>query len=225
MSWEKEQIIILIMSTPETSQKYGQVVCTAGITENNEWRRLWSFTPQLKRKHKIHRWDIIEVKTQKTKNHRKETRKIDITSLKKIDSILKKKRKGIIEKIADKSIDQIIENKRSIGILKPNIKKLKLVKSITEDEKKFGLFFPKYHFLCGKPCSICSKKYFYHKMKCRDWGANVLCRKVKSNPNGKEIVYQKLFYDMKDKFDTYFSIGTHRRWHTWMIVGLFWFKK
>ncbi len=80
--------------------------------------------------------------------------------------------------------------------------------------------------LCDTPCSICSRQYVYHKMKCRDWGSNVLCRKVKNIPDGERIVMQKLFYSMKHLYETYFGIGTHRRWHkVWMIVDLFWFKK
>ena len=223
--WEKELIKILIMSTPEKSRTYGQLVCTAGITDTNEWRRLWSITPKLKRKYKLHRWDIIEVKTRVTKNHREETRKINNTSIKKVGIVPKKKRKDIIIKLTKESLQDIINDGSSIGILKPDIKKLELVPSRTEDEKRFGKFYTKYHFACNKPCSICGKSNSYHRMKCRDWGANVLCRKVKNNPDGEIIVTQKMFHDMKNKFDTYFGVGTHRRWQNWMIVGLFWFKK
>jgi len=103
---------------------------------------------------------------------------------------------------------------------------LKLKTSTIDDDKSFGRFFPKYHFTCEIPCSVCSKQYVYHKMKCRDWGSNVLCRKVKNNPDGERIVMQKLFHNMKYLHETYFGIGTHRRWHkVWMIVALFWFKK
>lgn len=225
MGWEKEKIIILIMSTPETSSKYGHVICTAGITEDDEWRRLWSITPKLKKKHKIHRWDIIEVNVQTTSNHRMETRKIDENSIKNYAHIHKNNHKDIIERIADNSFDDIINAGRSIGILKPNIKRMKLIPSITKDDKSFGKVFPKYHFKCDTQCSMCSNQYAYHKMKSRDWGSNVLCRKVKNDPNGNDKIKQKLFDDMKNNFDTWFGVGTHRRWQTWMIVALFWFTK
>ena len=225
MGWEKEKIIILIMSTPENSRKYGHIICTAGITENDEWRRLWSITPHLKKKYKINRWDVIEVNTQITPNHRIETRKIDETSIKNIGSIPKKEHLTIIRRIADRSLDNFINNNRSIGILKPKIERLKLIPSTSKNDKSFGAFFPKYHFRCEIPCSVCSKQYKYHTMKCRDWGSNILCRKVKNNPDSRRIVIQKLFYNMKFMHETYLGIGTHRRWQTWMIVGLFWFKK
>lgn len=213
------------MSTPVPSRKYERVICTGGITENDEWRRLWSITPKLKSSHKIHRWDIIEVKTKKTINHRIETRKIDEKSIKNIGSIPKKDQKNILERIANTSLDDIINSGRSIGILKPNIKKLKLIPSITNEERSFGKFFPKYYFKCEVPCTMCEQNNFYHKMKCRDWGSNILCRKVKNKSDGKVIVRQKLFFDMKSKYNTYFGIGTHHRWKNWMIVGLFWLKR
>ena len=213
------------MSTPQTSRTYGHVICTGGITENDEWRRLWSITPKIKKRYKIHRWDIIEVNTRPTTNHRIETRKIDGRTIKNLGSIPKRNHKDIIVRIANKSLDDIINNGRSIGILKPNIKNLKLRTSTTKDDKSYGNFYAKYHFTCEIPCSICKKQSSYHKMKCRDWGSNILCRKVKNNPDGKEIVRQKLFHDMKYNYNTYFGVGTHRRWRNWMIVGLFWFKK
>jgi len=225
MSWVKERITILIMSTPESSSRYGHVICTAGITEDNEWRRLWSITPQIKKKYKIKRWDIIETNVRTTNDQRIETRKIDPESIKNYAHIQDWNHKNIIEGIADNSLDDITNAGRSIGILKPNIKRLKLIPSTTKDDKSFGKVFPKYHFKCDIQCSMCSSQYAYHKMKCRDWGSNVLCRKVKNKPNGNDIIKQKLLDDMKNKFDTWFGVGTHRRWQTWMIVALFWFTK
>jgi len=40
-SWEKKRITVITKAYPEQSKKYGSVACTADITEDAEWIRLY----------------------------------------------------------------------------------------------------------------------------------------------------------------------------------------
>jgi hypothetical protein len=40
MTWEKKRVLVTVTAYPEKSKKYGQVVCTIGLTEEGDWIRL-----------------------------------------------------------------------------------------------------------------------------------------------------------------------------------------
>jgi hypothetical protein len=37
MTWEKKRVLVTVTAYPEKSKKYGQVVCTIGLTEEGDW--------------------------------------------------------------------------------------------------------------------------------------------------------------------------------------------
>jgi len=37
----KEKVLVLVRAIPEKSERYGYLICVAGINERNEWRRLY----------------------------------------------------------------------------------------------------------------------------------------------------------------------------------------
>ncbi len=41
MTWEKKRVLVTVKAYPEKSKKYGEVVCTIGLTEEGEWIRLY----------------------------------------------------------------------------------------------------------------------------------------------------------------------------------------
>ena len=41
MTWEKKRVLVTVTAYPEKSKKYGQVVCTIGLTEEGDWIRLY----------------------------------------------------------------------------------------------------------------------------------------------------------------------------------------
>ena len=41
MTWERKRLLLAVKAYPERSRKHGDVVCTAGITEEGEWIRLY----------------------------------------------------------------------------------------------------------------------------------------------------------------------------------------
>lgn len=59
-------------------------------------------------------------------------------------------------------------------------------------------------------------------------GANILWKRYRDNKDeAKEKVTEMCFYKMKEKYDSWFALGTHSEWpfSKWMIISLLWMKK
>jgi hypothetical protein len=240
VSWEKEYILVLIEAAPNWSDKYGSyLVCTAGVNEKREWRRLYPM-PLESIMRKIHRWDWIEVDTTKPeRDPRAESRKIDSDSIIACEKTItdREERRTLLDDLSEVSLDKPTEEKRSITLIKPEILGFDIIEredknvQLTLNGKKFekqpygdvGLY---YKWRCEKPCQVCAKRP--HVMECFDWGANVLWKKYKANrEEAKGKVTEMCYYNMKEKYDSWFALGTHSQhpFSVWMIVGLFWMKK
>jgi hypothetical protein len=93
MSWVKKRVLVTVKAAPEPSKKYGDAVCTAGITEDGEWIRLYPVPLDLWRRGKgFRKFDWIEVECEKVSQEeklgRKESHKIKGESLKIVDRSL-----------------------------------------------------------------------------------------------------------------------------------------
>lgn len=239
MGWEKETIAVLVEAAPTWSKKYGYLICTAGLNEKGEWRRLYPMPLDIVLS-KIRRWDLIEVETTKPEHDaRKESRKInpDLIIHRGKSLIDREEKRSFLNNLSEKSLDSAQTEKRTLTMIKPEVLDFYIEErkeeriQLTLNGKPFrkqpygdiGLF---YRWKCPVPCKGCIKRP--HMMECFDWGANQLWKRYEANPEeAKEKVTRKLFFDMRDRFDTWFALGTHSRYPflRWMIIGLFWFKK
>jgi len=170
---------------------------------------------------------------------------IEVTKTNLVDPSIKgvwDKRRRILEKTLSNSIESLEasgkETRTSLGIIKPKLNtiKFKLKKPIEEIEvdiakdiqlnlygKKLqkvdkieNIFY--YSFkCCGNDCSG-------HKMICTDWELLQSFRKWKNKYNDPRILEQKLkekYEDWMKNRDLHFILGTHNRFGTWFIIGLF----
>jgi len=239
LSWEKESITILVKAAPNWSKKYKKYeICTAGISQDGDWRRLYPFPEQNMVRRGIHVWDVIEVETSKpTDDIRPESRKIKAESIVKIGHLEnREERRDFLKKITEQSLETALKERRTLTLIRPNIESFKVVKrtpepkQVTLEGKAFkprpygdvGLY---YKWTCSKPCQFCNERP--HVMACFDWGANILYKKYPNEEEAKVKVKHKCFYEMKYDNETWFALGTHslRPWKKWMIVGLLWMKK
>ena len=72
---EKKKILITVKTYPVPSKKYDETVCTAGITENGEWIRLYPIEfRKLEHSKQYKKYDLVEVMVEKrTEDFRKES--------------------------------------------------------------------------------------------------------------------------------------------------------
>ena len=76
MSWVKRKVLVTVKAAPEPSKKYGDAVCTAGLTEDGEWIRLYPVPLDLWRRGRgFKKFDWIEVECKKVSQEEKLGRK------------------------------------------------------------------------------------------------------------------------------------------------------
>lgn len=138
MTWEMKRILVTVKAYPEKSRKHGTAVCTAGITDDGEWIRLYPmpYTSFLGAD-KIQRYDWIEAECEKVideKLGRKESYRVRDGSVRIVDRSLSlskisgkapwEKRNSIILPRIDPSLEfleqQFQEDKTSLGLIKPS---------------------------------------------------------------------------------------------------------
>lgn len=119
MSWVKKRILVTVKAYPERSKKYGTAVCTAGITDEGEWIRLYPLTTRsFSGDNKISKYDWIEVECRKVKREklgRKESYKVREETIKIVDRSLSRRnfdwkgRNDIVLKNVSSSIEFLEE--------------------------------------------------------------------------------------------------------------------
>jgi hypothetical protein len=82
--WETKKVLIIVKTYPTPSQKYYETVCTAGITDDSHFIRLYPVPYRsLRPNQKYHKFDWIEVDVQKSyQDKRPESYKVRQESIK-----------------------------------------------------------------------------------------------------------------------------------------------
>jgi hypothetical protein len=136
MTWEKKRVLVTVTAYPEKSKKYGQVVCTIGLTEEGDWIRLYPIPFNVfSGPKKLRKYDWIEVNCKKAeeKLRRKESYRIRDGFLKIVDtSLSSRKIKG--------KVDWIERNKLILSHVAPSLEDLQA--KFDEDRTSIGLIKP-----------------------------------------------------------------------------------
>ena len=136
MTWEKKRVLVTVKAYPEKSKKYGEVVCTIGLTDQGDWIRLYPIPFNVfSGRDGLKKYDWIEVdcKRAEEKLSRKESYRIRDGSLKITDrslSLIRVKgranwveRNKILLSHISPSLEELRDNfdddRTSIGLIKP----------------------------------------------------------------------------------------------------------
>lgn len=85
---EKERILITVRTYPTLSNKYVETVCTGGITNRGEWRRLYPVPLRYLQDDQQYRtFDVVEVDVKEGNDGRPETRRPHLPSLRIIEPL------------------------------------------------------------------------------------------------------------------------------------------
>jgi len=247
----KERLLVLAKAAPEASAKYQELVCVAGITENNEWRRIyplpWNlFWKNSEKNFKKKTWIEYELENDKPSVHRPESRKIkfdSITPLKEasfaeIEKLLLEKNTCIEE------LEQKGPRVQSLGTITPT----QIIDFKPVDNTHYQQLVTKkaQQDLFGKPAiglEIPRYKYQYafkddntgrtHECLCEDWEAAELYRKCEQyRKNGKYADENEVHEKVRNKMlnitknnHVHFIIGSHYRFPTYIIIGVIYPRK
>jgi hypothetical protein len=252
MTWgyEKKKLLILVKTYPNPSKGYVETVCTAGVTETGDWIRLYPVSYRyLENDQQYPKYSWVEVEVQKASgDNRKESYKPKNESITVVRPPLGGKlqwdeAKSILVPTAHKSLCELVRLKEqnvSLGIFKP----LKITgfywkeetPEWTEEEQEaiiqqdlFGIgkkplekmpYSFHYQFECN------DERCNGHDLTIIDWEIQQAYRNWRTKYNENEVL-QKIKEKWLDTLfgpdrDTYFIVGTHHRFKTFIILGVFW---
>lgn len=133
ISFTKTKILITVMTYPHPSRGYQELVCTAGITENMEWVRLYPIDYRYRPRHQQFRkyqWINIDLLPYGAGNdRRKESRKPDLESMQSLGSPLStrdnwRERRAIIDAMPAHTVKELKalyeKDRTSLGIVRPS---------------------------------------------------------------------------------------------------------
>jgi len=145
---KKQKILVIVKAYPEKSKKHGSSICTAGLTENSEWIRIYPIRLNIFQNKRgiLKKWNWIEAKIEESneKLNRKESYKVDERSIRLINSDLTKtsrkntwnERNKILFPLLKKSREELEVLKQteniSIGLIKPKSFNFYIRKPINE---------------------------------------------------------------------------------------------
>ena len=128
-----EKILIVVKTYPTLSSKYAELVCTAGVTENGEWRRLYPVRfRQLCSEDKYKKFQWVEAELEKSGNDgRPESYRIARNSLKTVEEPLttnnywRARREAFLNKVElHESLEELImgahRNELSLALFRPS---------------------------------------------------------------------------------------------------------
>lgn len=238
----REKLLILSITYPEFSKKYYYRVCIAGITEIGELRRIYPVPIKifLKNSKIFEKYNWIEYDRLAKSNSRKESYKISLNNIKKVETIEINEVVDLIKnKISNLETLSELRDKKdiSLGFIKPKnlkitveipVERIEKKKDLTSQRTLFngttGDFFIPYHF---KFYFLCS-----NSISCK--GHNIICEDIKyweyfrQNLNNKKPYYldckkveTEIINPISMNPDLIFMMGTHFQFKTWIIISVF----
>lgn len=246
----RKTALIVVRTYPVPAKKGVEVSCTAAITNDGSWLRLFPVPyRRLAPEQKFHKYQWIDVEVERAADARPESHKIIQQTIKILDSIGTERewqgRKDVIYSLKSSGLCSI-QRKRdaelspTLGIFRPRITRLIIEQAkspewtdderqllsqgnLFEDESVEALEKVPFDFRYEFDCEDPGCKG--HSLKCTDWELGESWRKWRQlyGEDGWEAAFRNKYeIEMKDRFDTHFYVGTlHQFPNAWIIVGLF----
>lgn len=250
-SSSKKRVLIVVRTYPTPARKGVEVSCTAGITDAGEWIRLfpvpYRFLSDDKRFHK-YQWVDVEVVRAPSDARPESHRLVSRDAISIVEGPLStddawRARKDIVLPLRAHCLC-CLERARAanehptLGLVRPRSIRRLLIEpdDPTWDTEQLAIlrqpdlfdpppdhelekipFLFRYEFWCDdQDCNG-------HTLACTDWEMAQSWRDWRRvYGNGWEEKFRERYEsDMISKKDTHFFVGTHHRFKTWMIIGVF----
>jgi hypothetical protein len=247
---QTKKALIVVRTYPVPARQGAEVSCTAAITDNGEWLRLfpvpWRY---LAVEQQFRRYQWVEVSVLKASDPRPESYKLTQRGIKILSEPLStdrdwQLRRDFIEPLRShclcclkKSLDA--HGQPTLGIFRPkNIEKLVISPETPNWTESQLATLSQGHLFAKAPGKQLEKiphrfKYRFccdhpdclgHELSCTDWEMAEAWRKWKQEygDNWESKFRQRFEQEMIEKYDTQFYVGTiHQHPKEWIIVGLF----
>lgn len=247
---QQKKVLVTVKTYPTPARKGIEVSCTAGITEDRQWIRLFPLPFRfLEGSKQFKKYQWLEVSVAKSSDYRPESYTVDLDSIKILSEPLPtsdgwRSRKEIVLPLLSPSLCHLIRMRKTtgstLGIFRPKqIKQL-----IIEPEKPPSwttnelAMLSQASFFDAKPLNLLEKipyKFIYsfvctdaecsgHRLSISDWeiGQSWRSWKVRYGNQWEQPFRQRYELEMIQKYDTHFYVGTLKAHpDRWIIVGLF----
>lgn len=249
-SFATEEILITVKAYPNPSQKYIEASCTAGLTRDREWLRIYPVTfRMLENDRQFRKYQWIRARIKKASDSRPESHKIDLNSIEILDEALSTeeawaKRRDFLEPVRKRSMEDIWEeqerNGTSLAFFKPKLVKRLITEPTTEEwtDAQLAALHQQSFLLNGDTAPLQKIPYnfkyeFYcddercngHICKIVDWEIHQSYRawKRQYGPDGwEEKLRHRYEFEMREKKDTHFFMGNMMAHpKSWIVIGLF----
>jgi hypothetical protein len=247
---ETKTALIVVRTYPTPAKSGVEVSCTAAITKDGEWLRLfpvpWRFLPEDQR---FRKYQWVEVVVTKASDPRPESYKIKPDGIKVLSEPLStnrgwEARKDVVLPLRSHCLCCLQKQRDTngfptLGIFRPNsIQRLTIsAESPNWTEAQLAVLRQGHLFTEGPSTELekipFSFRYEFrcdhkectgHKIICTDWEMGESYRKWRDDYGDEWEPKFRARYEteMIHKYDTHFYVGTvHQHPHTWIIVGLF----
>jgi hypothetical protein len=246
----RTRVLVTVMTYPHPSPKYKELLCTAGITREGAWVRLYPIDYRYRPKEqKFRKYQWIDVDLEPFghgNDNRKESRKPILGTIEIVGEPLDtregwRERRKIIDAMAHHTLDRLeslhAQDRTSLGIVRPTRVLDVLVERADPEWKsewqaalnQLTLFGPQ-----PKPLEKLPFKWSYvfecedsakpHTRMIEDWELGVLFlkeRDSKGEQAAAESVRRKYLEMCKPDLDTRFFMGTRFPYNTWLVLGVF----
>jgi hypothetical protein len=247
---ETKKALIVVRTYPIPAPSGVEVSCTAAITDDGKWLRLYPI-PSLRMDYdkRFRKYQWIEVETIKASDARPESYTPTISSIKILTEPLSSKnewndRKQIVYPMRAQSLCSLQRERSAnkhptLGFFRPkSIEKLRITDaeptwtpaqlnalrqtSFFQDQPQTELEKIPYDFHYIFRCDDDECKG--HALHCTDWEIGQAWRRWSKayKANWEAPFRQRFETEMIERNDTHFFVGTiHHRPHVWIIIGLF----
>jgi hypothetical protein len=248
--YQQKKVLVTVKTYPTPASKGAEVSCTAGVTDDGKWIRLFPIPFRFmggNQQFKKYQW--IEVAaTKSSSDPRKESFEVDIDTLKIVSDPLPtrdawKARKEIVLPLQAPSLCYLQRTRQqtgdTLGIFKPKTIHKFIIEPDTPEwtpaEREKLLQYSLYDRHPLQPLEKIPHKFSYrfscndryckgHKLICIDWELGQAYRqwKRKYGTDFERAIINRFETDMILKYDTHFFVGTiHGHPNAWIIIGLF----
>ena len=249
--YERKRILITVRTYPTPAKQGIEVSCTAGMTEDGEWIRLFPIPYRfLSEDKRFRKYQWIEASVTKASDYRRESYHVDIDSIKIVSDRLPtkskwKERKELLAPLLSDSLCSLQARRDkdqfpTLGFFRPKkitsfdmqpvdpnwseseLGKLRRV-SLFQSAPAVELVKIPFSFRYRFTCdeANCSG----HDMSCIDWELGQSYRRWRreyGEAEWEEKFRMRYEHDMMEKNATHFFVGTLRSHPaSWIIVGLF----
>jgi len=249
-AYQHRKVLIVVKTYPTPAKKGIEVSCTAGITEDGRWIRLFPLPFRfLESEKQFKKYQWIEVAVTKASDPRPDSYIVDLDSIKILGSPLPtsdawQARKDVVMPLLAPSLCHLVRTRKqtgaTLGIFKPKeIRELIIEpeETPTWTARELAILSQESMF-DRKPFKLLEKipfKFIYsfmcndpgckgHCLSCADWEAAQAYRSWRRGYGNQweQAFRQRFEEEMIHKYDTHFYVGTMRAHpDRWIIVGLF----